>query len=152
MSDKILAIDPGVHLCAAAEFFEGLLAQLYYQPAELYSATEYSEVHIEVPRVYPMTTPNYNDIVDLAFAAGKAIGGLQSRVGKVILHYPRDWAGSVPKQVRNARLVKVLTPEEQRTLDAACARVGKSKAHNLWDAVGIGLFALRRVGKGMCCG
>jgi hypothetical protein len=52
---------------------------------------------------------------------------------------PNKWKGNLPKKICKDRCKAVLTPEE-------LARV-KTEDHNVWDAIGIGLWYLGRLKK-----
>ena len=55
---------------------------------------------------------------------------------------PAEWKGHVPKDIHQPRILKALTPEERKIVMA----VGPpSLRHNAIDAVGIGLYALKRM-------
>lgn len=161
MSRRIFAVDPGTRLSAWAVFEEdgkgqiGLtrsvaeslpervseMAGALYAVAAKYQATE---IIVEMPRVYRTGKQkgDPNDLVDLAFAAGgiavilSAIEGLTH----VVIPYPREWKGTIPKNIHHARL-RMQVPEVVQAID----QIPKSLQHNVWDAVGLALWGL---GKG----
>lgn len=60
---------------------------------------------------------------------------------------PSVWKGQVPKQVHHARLAALL--EEGERVRAPGGRRGDSgDAPDTWDAIGLGLWALGRAGRG----
>jgi hypothetical protein len=73
---------------------------------------------------------------------------------------PSEWKGNVPKKAHKRRLVRELTLLEKATLQKHTAAslgvsdkeaqeyLDKEESHDLWDAVGIGLFATARTRKG----
>lgn len=73
---------------------------------------------------------------------------------------PSEWKGNVPKKAHKRRLVRELTLQEKASLQnhvAASKKLTKEEAqeyldkeesHDLWDAIGIGLFATARTRKG----
>jgi hypothetical protein len=111
-----------------------------------------------------------NDLLDVTQAAAFAEGAIVARGGpRAVWVYARDWKGQVKKPIHHMRLWSVLTPGERATLAAAigmteaaiekkiadaCKRLALTgkvtgyswTAHNLFDAVGIGLWRSRRVG------
>lgn len=98
---------------------------------------------IEIPRVYPgpRQKGDQNDIIDLAVVAGALIAPNASE--KLLVH-PRTWAGTVPKKIRHERLLR---KESEGGVLSAAERArfpGGAKAHNAFDAVGIGLWAIGR--------
>ena len=79
---------------------------------------------------------------DLFRVAEKDIKTLQAVgriLGSVERYKPREWKGNVPKEVHHARLRQVLSTDELLLIDGT---------HDAWDAVGIGLFANGRTGRG----
>ncbi len=102
-------------------------------------------------------------LIDLAWNGALLAGALRPR--SLVCYTPNDWKGQVSKPVHHLRLWRVLSTIERKCFPAdteerirkgaeATARAaGKLKnysfeAHNLLDAVGLGLFYLKRIGKG----
>jgi hypothetical protein len=83
-----------------------------------------------------------NDLIDLTAASCLLAGSLKPREIRFVT--PHEWKGSLPKEVCHARIQKKLTPAELGILAVASSKIRGSLVHNLWDAVGIGLFALGR--------
>ena len=73
---------------------------------------------------------------------------------------PSEWKGNVPKKAHKRRLVRELTLQEKATLQKHVAKAANiteeeaqgyldsEESHDLWDAVGIGLYATARTRKG----
>ena len=61
--------------------------------------------------------------------------------GEIHGYYPRQWKGSVPKEVMGPRIEGRLTPQERLAV-SPCA---PSLRHNIVDAIGIGLFHFKRL-------
>ena len=55
-------------------------------------------------------------------------------------YYPSQWKGNVPKPVHERRIKAALLEEELRVVD-------RKGTHDMWDAIGIGLFATGRTGR-----
>jgi hypothetical protein len=111
-----------------------------------------------------------NDLIDVTQAAAFAEGAIVARGGpRAAWVYASDWKGQIKKPLHHMRLWSVLAPHERAVLaaaigmsedaikekiDAACKRLALTgkvtgyawQAHNLFDAVGIGLWDLKRVG------
>jgi hypothetical protein len=88
---------------------------------------------IEVPQIYPgMPKTNYNDLIDLTFAAGRVAIGITTQI-----YRPRQWKGQVPKQIMKMRILERLSDAEKSKLD--------TKDHNTVDGIGIGLKYLGRL-------
>ena len=91
-------------------------------------------VLVERPRIYPYERRvKPEDLLDLTMVAGAC-----AALGPFDCCFPADWKGQTPKKISNARSEAALTPEER-------ARVGTGD-HNVWDAVGIGLWYLKKEG------
>jgi hypothetical protein len=112
------------------------------------------KVFIEMPQFYPRGHKRPNDLIKLAFTAGRLVGA--SGVAEMGYGYeatyflPHEWKGNIPKETCNNRARMRLQPDELAVL-AACENVilaygggGKSVLHNVLDAIGIGLFAVGR--------
>lgn len=147
MNADLIAIDPGVHYCGISHFYRGELQYAAYLDIdetyrvicdELPLAWLYA---IECPRIYPQSRQkgDQNDLIDLA----RTVGGLERWCeGKINIIYPREWKGTVDADVMVKRIQERLSPEERKT---AVLPSAKSKHHNVWDAVGIGLHVLGRL-------
>ena len=99
---------------------------------------------IEWPQIYhKWSKGDNNDLLPLAAIAGNLMSHFPW--AKTQLPKPAQWKGQVPKDVHNARVLKRLSVDETRLV--AAARVAKSKAHNMIDAIGLGLWALGRMTK-----
>jgi hypothetical protein len=92
---------------------------------------------IEFPIIHK-TTPNPNDIVKLASASGAYTALLQNAGFFVEWVEPRSWKGTVPKKIMVKRIIAKLSEEEY-------ANINHSKNHNLIDAVGVGLWKIKRL-------
>lgn len=84
---------------------------------------------------------------DVLMCARRA-GGYEARCAeagvRVVTVPPVRWKGTLSKATTEARVRKALTPAEAARLP----NVAKSVAHNMFDAIGIGLWALGRFGRG----
>ncbi len=131
----LLAIDPGVHT-GWALFDEKLLGCGLGDPP-----TEFAlRVVIEIPQVYPAHPVPPNDLITLAFLAGRYAGCATCEVFTV---FPHQWKGNLSKEVCGARVRFRLSSEERKVVDEL--KVPVKQLHNAMDAIGIGLFALGRV-------
>lgn len=137
-----LSIDPGLHNCAIAAWDEEkrliyadnlptdqvvLLVDRHAPPAMLW---------VEVPVLYPKKRKTHYQVkrlLELANALKKAAGG----VGVV----PSAWKAQIPKGVHKSRILGNLAPAE-------FIRIVSPEDHNTIDAIGIGLWALGRSGRG----
>lgn len=167
----IVSIDPGVHECGVAVWFgcelhrallvrEGAPGQPSWVPvvdavADALLSYNVKEIVIERPQVYERSRSkgDPNDLIALALVAGAVVGAVREYqamsmcriVGytpcRVIEYRPADWKGQVPKDVMVRRIKRSLAKTELERVELPKA---KSLAHNVWDAVGIGLHHLRK--------
>lgn len=101
---------------------------------------------VEVPRVYPddkrggekKKNVDPEDLISLTLVAGGFL-----LLGRPIIVRPQEWKGNLPKDVCKRRIEKILKPEELLTAKIVYSYPGTLQ-HNLWDAIGIGLFACGR--------
>lgn len=143
MAETILAaIDPGANT-GAAFFGNGVLyaAELHTKPvAHLYLV---NQLVIEIPKFSDQTKgKDPQDLITLAVNAGQWIQVL--RAPDVRRVFPSQWKGNVPKAIHNERVLAKLTPAEL----AVIPKLPATKLHNVIDAIGLGLFALGRMGRG----
>ena len=157
----IVSIDPGVQETGVAIWYrEGGLASAYltrlrgsyavpwagmaYEVAKVLQGVEVDAVAIERPQVYVHSRAkgDPNDLITLAMMAGGIVGAMRAtRAALLVVEYkPAEWKGQVPKDVMTKRIKRSLTEEEQPRV--LLPKAG-SLAHNVWDAVGIGLHHLR---------
>lgn len=87
-----------------------------------------------------------NDLITLAVRAGE-VGGAFRALGAVVDYVlPRTWKnGPIPKDVMHKRILRRLDDAERALIDVAGRGMAPSKRHNMLDAVGIGLWGLRRL-------
>jgi len=141
----LLAIDPGEHTgWAVYEAEKNLIGCGLGDP----HADRADLIVIELPQVYPMQQVPPNDLIVLAFLAGRYAGVGESSTGpakgpaEVHTVLPHQWKGNLPKDLCAIRVRAALTPAERTIVDAI--DVPEKKRHNVMDAIGIGLFTLGR--------
>ena len=107
---------------------------------------------VEVPQVYDQQRwgGDPKDLVDLAWIGGAfarevAVKHMRTRAcgGSVLRPRPAQWKGQVNKDVMIERIKGRLSETEMNRVELP----NKSVQHNVWDAVGIGLWELKRIGK-----
>jgi hypothetical protein len=103
-------------------------------------------VVIERPQVYVHSRAkgDPNDLITLALVAGAIAGGMRtSRTKLLVVEYrPAEWKGQVPKHVMEKRVKRSLAEHEHERVQLPSAG---ALAHNVWDAIGIGLHHLRGI-------
>lgn len=153
----LVSVDPGLRVCGVAVFTDGVLtrALLVKNPEQrlrgpvawLAMAEAVSvevkgcdELVVEVPQVYGAGKQkgDPNDLIQVAGVGAWVGSALNPKQATGYL--PREWKGQVPKEVHNARIEKKLTTQELSVFDPC----PPSLRHNVLDAVGLGLYHLRR--------
>lgn len=166
----LVSIDPGKNACGCAMFVGGKLVTAGYVILDgscralaqavstwvdvgdsLYGRKDTSdrELVIEKPQTYGgrAAKGDTNDLIDVAMVAG-GIAALAISGTKVTFLYPSQWKGQIPKPktgetyIIEARVLAALSAEERGQVGIPRA---KSKAHNVYDAIGIGLKTLKRL-------
>jgi len=133
----LISIDPGA-TCGMARWCAGLLVYARSLPiATLVDMRlETDTLAIEVPTQWARSSSS--SILLLSERVGRIISAV--RAGDVVRLYPSQWKGSTPKAICRDRIRRVLS-------EAEVARI--TGTHDAWDAVGIGLVALGRCGRGL---
>jgi hypothetical protein len=145
---RLLAIDPGLHTGWALFVKKAagldLVACGTGEPPSSAQPYPLWECVIECPQVYPQQAVPPNDLITLAFQAGRyaeAARVAKTRFVRTVL--PHEWKGNLPKNVCAARVLSRLSPEEIGIVEEMSEGIPKSQRHNVLDAIGIGLFAWR---------
>lgn len=150
----LLAIDPGAD-SGWAIFIDGRLSNCglwstgtpkgeYTRPSILV----FDEVLIESPRLRPRGEKNPNAILLLARRAGEWGGRYASSPVKYIT--PNEWKKSTPDVISTQRTKNALDVDESRIVEWVFSRLpgkkglAESRRHNVYDAIGIGLWAVKR--------
>lgn len=142
----LLSIDPGTHHYGLALWRDRVLSRAWWvkKTDESYGiGRPVREIACERPQVYLMNLKAANDMVGLALSAGEIVGKLYAE--KVTYYMPSQWKGQIKKEQHHPRIQAELSIYERELVELT-----KNKEHNLdiWDAVGIGLFHLKRTGRG----
>lgn len=150
----ILAIDPGngtgVAIFKALKLIQaGMVTFTDYmgyskQLFTLIKKVRPSIIVVEKPQIYQ---PRFwkgdpNDVLSVAIKVGIVIAVASHESCRVEEVLPHKWKGTRPKTVDNAHTLSLLSEEETRVLNRVI--LSKSKLHNVIDAIGIGLWYLKR--------
>ncbi len=149
MKNLLYSVDPGKRQSAVAAFLDGEMVGVWFASSETVDLApeNLGAVVMERPRSYPGSPVRENDLLDLT-AAGMAVASRLARPGeRVQLVDPQAWKGQVPKPITRARIIAKLSPGELSRLEQ-CLTAPGGERHNLYDAIGIGLHALKRAGRG----
>ena len=107
---------------------------------------------VEVPQVYTQRKQkgDPNDLIKVALNAGAFVGraldsfdeagGEKAHLAQIVQYRPHQWKGQVPKDIAIKRFQKRLSVDELSRIESA----PKSLQHNVWDAVGLGLYYMGR--------
>ncbi len=164
----LIAIDPGKHGCGIAVFHDGHLVACDFIEGNRAEIVEkghhvgFDHVHmhgvlvvLEKPVVYDRKNweGDPNDLIEITLtgallAAAVHIDGHKYEFEAVT---PQQWKGQTPKEIMNKRVWKFLHTDDasdhyelQRALDGRRRTTG-GKWHNVLDAIGIGLWRLKRL-------
>ena len=147
----LLAIDPGVqctgwavfeldHLIACGLSRAKTLEEQVVLPLPIPDADQLVIV-LEEPQVR-RDTPRPDDLIKLAMVVGaKMAQAARFKDVEFIRCKPRSWKGSVPKDIHNHRTLALLSPKESAIVSQVFP---EGLRHNAIDAVGLGLWALKR--------
>jgi hypothetical protein len=136
----LVSIDPGRHTGWALWTCENVVLRacgVGWPPYE-----DASKVAIELPQAYPNSPVPYNDLIKLAFLAGRYVGDFGGSAEFVL---PHAWKGNLPKSVCEARARMKLTPFELAITAIAEGVVPKGQHGDMWDSIAIGLFVFKGV-------
>lgn len=154
-----IAIDPAVHAASVALFRDQTLLRAAFVPAlppsggpravaltawewvaEAADPTPIGLLVVEKPQVYAAAHQKGDqaDIVDLAIVVGALVATIPAT--EVRTPRPAEWKGQVPKPIHNRRTWDALSPAERETIE----EVAPGLLHNVLDAIGLGLWAVRR--------
>lgn len=143
MSPRVLAIDPckdpGSGRLGVARFDED--GELVYVN-NIIDRHPCDVVVVELPQVYlhGRMVGDPDDLIGMAFTAGRIVSLISC--GEVVTVKPAEWKGQVPKDIHNARTMAKLNEYEREVLEHS--GVPKHLKHNLIDAIGLGLWYLKR--------
>ena len=102
-------------------------------------------VVLEFPRIYPKGRGASDNIDpnDLLWVA--AVAGALCTLGPSSTYYPSDWKGQSKKEKTLRIVLQACNPAERAVIES----VQGAKRHNAVDAVGIGMYHLKRIGKNL---
>lgn len=143
-----VAIDPGVHMTAVAYFENGKLSDAVYLPTTAMSAVIVTQIYAERPRMRERSPVRKQTIADLSLALGLVVSRFAGPQTAIRYIEPTTWKGTVDKAITGKRITAALSSAERCVLANALEGIEGKLQHNVYDAVGIGLFGLGRVGRG----
>ena len=138
---RICAIDPSTKGYGVA-FFDGdqITDARYVRHDELRAFASTTELFdllvVEMPQFYPGITKSPQSLIQLGYAAGFAAACFAARARENI--YPRQWTRGIKKDERIKTLKRFVKTEEYPVMRMPTA----SLQHNVWDAIGLGLWRI----------
>jgi hypothetical protein len=147
----VVSVDVGLHGLALAAWEEGVLQAAWYQPAE--EKGRGAEAWRRLARAVPAELAGADLVVEtMVHYEGSRVDPsdlleLQGICGCVAMAQPwntveaveaRTWSEGVPKDVRHARLERLL--EKRGWVEAVVAPKPKKRMADILDAVGLGLW------------
>lgn len=104
-------------------------------------------VLVERPKIYPRSRSKAdpNDLIVTALVAGAAALAIttKARVGDACFVEPWEWKGDVDGDVMVNRIKERWTTSADREVAVLPT---ESLAHNVWDAIGLGIWWMRELG------
>lgn len=164
VQETLLAIDPGVTMSGWAVFLgqklveaglarakrdmeipervQAMLAALVLVRQATTPRNFFDTVVVEYPMVYPgrNAVGDPNDIVAVSYAAGAIAHAVASKDTRVIATLPRNWKGTIPKNIHHQRL----QADHPKAIPVVKRSGPSSMQHHVWDAVGLGFWQLER--------
>lgn len=155
----IIAIDPGLHCSGKATFQDGVLIeasvirtdkkvkgpQAWFNMGKALSLGLFPGLDmlvLEIPQIYAQQTgKDPNHLFGLVGSLGALLGGLWV-CPPITAYRPREWKGNTPKKIHQKWILGELSLEERAIVEKIKPATLR---HNAVDAVGIGLFYLKRM-------
>lgn len=160
MSDVLVSVDPGLRQAGLAVFRDGQLASVCYVGVDdgegpqqwramgtaLADACPADTTRIAVEEMRPRRNmaEAVPRIMQLVGVTGCFLGNWDMSVPAELVD-PHVWTAGLAKTANAARIRARLSADEQAALAAGLAKCPKPNHKELVDAVGIGLFTLRRL-------
>jgi hypothetical protein len=138
----ILAIDPGILTGWAV--FDSRGALQVCGLGEDFPTLSNRVAIIERPQVYraAKSKGDPNDLITLAIRVGRYYERLEKAGVRVELVLPTTWKGQVPKKIHHERIASSMPAAEVEIVRGVEKKIGKLKCENVWDAVGLGKWAV----------
>ena len=144
--NKLIAIDPGNKTGVAifSLWHTRLLWAGTCRPEQGHKFIDLAEdacIYAEIPKIYPTgrSPASPNAIIKTALHLGLFVGPLIVKAKEINYLEPAKWKGQVPKAIHQSKIAEALDPKERDIWDLM--------GPDARDAIGIGLFALKRTGK-----
>jgi hypothetical protein len=153
----MISVDPGLNGCGVAVWDTGGflvdakylkriissqphtygMAMGLFECVRGYNSAHYTRIVVEKPQIYPHMPVPSDDLLNLHEMSSIFVGMLGRPVEWV---RPRAWKGTVKKEIMTNRIIAIMNERADGTnIELPTA---KSLQHNVYDACGLGLWAL----------
>lgn len=156
--NRAVSIDPGIHATGIAVWLNsnlirtdlvdskktGIHAWLEISDKAWRFSGSTDQLIIEMPQIYDRRSRSKgdpNDLIQLAGFVGFLICNNVNNPDNCQLVRPAEWKGQHSKQITKNRCLATLAEKE---IDNITLPRAASLQHNIWDAIGIGLWYLKR--------
>lgn len=146
---SVIAIDPGNDTGWARFGSNGVLEACGLTVPTNLPLTVGGKVICECPQIYPdelYQPKKVSDIIKLACKVGRVQQFYETHGNLVETVLPRDWKKQVPKDIHQKRIEASLSSYEHALACAHLSPVNLSVRHNVWDAIGLGVWFTKRLG------
>lgn len=96
---------------------------------------------IEQPEIYPGSPVRFSSLTDLAIFVGMLSCALSPAL--TLLPTPREWKGSKKKSETQCEIENISDYHSKRALKRDLEMVALHKRHNIYDALGIGIYGAK---------
>ena len=154
--NRVVAVDPGVHNSGWSSFVEEddgswRLVEAGFIPSDLWISQplkvwpyENLTLIIEKPEKYPTKNIYHDDLANLSAVVDMLEEYAREHSWQIEKVKPAAWKGQVPKKVHHLRITNELSQLELDSIWWPTA----SLSHNVLDAIGLGLYQVKRLGRG----
>lgn len=138
------SIDPG---CTGYAYWHDRTLVACGVSDDVGSVQVHGNLVIEKPQIYraSKSKADPNDLITLAIQVGRYV---ERCIGETTLVTPAEWKGQVKKDIIIPRILGCLTDSERAGVTSISKGIAKGKVHNMVEAIGIGLHACGRMGRG----
>ena len=160
---RLVSVDPGLRECGVAVWDQGVLTYALLVQSAIQDRTEHIDPRIvamskalydllgQVPQPFDVVIERmeprkglqaaWENLIALALISGVVV----ALGNEVTFLRPSIWTGKRNKMTNHPRIRRKLTPTETRALDEGLDNCPPDNHKELLDAVGIGLYQLRRL-------
>ncbi len=114
---------------------------------ENYVGFSYDPLHliIEYPKSYPRSQINQNPLIRIAYLIGMVRADFKTPIEKIQQPYANEWKGNAAKIKTEEFVNESLDGWSARALKRGLLGIPPHLHHNIYDAVGLGLWAIKNI-------